>query len=165
MLDYIISWQEFFDKLSTYSIVYYPVHFILSSFVSYFSFKVLLPGVKTFDELLQHILTLSRQEEKIKQEIKKFTLQYAVVTGLASCAIIAFQFKGLSINSAIIYGVLGAYFLKDQMLRPISKEIVKEFNKQVASHIAETKTEIEQDYKSELDKISKDVLKDTAEFE
>jgi len=162
MLEYISSWQEFFDKISSFSILYYPLNFFLSFFVSYFSFKVLLPGIKTFDQLLKHLLTIGKLEERIKRDIRNFTLEYALVTGLAASAIIAIQFRGLNFSSAIIYGILGAYFLKDHMILPLGKKIGEEIKRQVDSRITATKTEAQEDYKSELAKIE-ELFKDNGE--
>jgi hypothetical protein len=155
MLEFISNLQEFLNKLTAYPLIYYPIHFLISSLVSYYSLPVIWTKVRTFDDLLKYLTNLSKQDEKIKREIRNFKRQFALLTGLASTAIIAFQFRGLSINSAILYGFLGVYFLRDQIISSLRRKAAEVTREKVASVLTEVKDELQQeeDYKSELAKV------------
>lgn len=137
MFQGIQTCQNSINNLSSCWIFYFPANLILSFITSYFSFTVFLAKIETFSDLKAYAKWIIETESDLKRVIRIFILQYALVSALLSSAIIDYQFKCLNISSAIFYGALGAYFLRDQIIPPLKEKVrtavVSGIDKQVSN--------------------------------
>jgi len=135
-------------------IIYYPINFLIASFVAFLSFKIVISNIKSTEELLKYVTRLSELGNSVKREILLFTINYAIVTGMIVAAIISIQFRNVNLDSAILYGFLGAYYIRDKFGAGLKVKVAGEINSEVKGLAAES----EKDYQVEFKKI-KDKLK------
>ena len=105
--------------------------------------------------MIERIAKIRELDTRIRWAVRFFTLRYAAVTGLAAVALIGIQFRALNIPTAIIYGLLGPYVLKERLLAKRKDTITEELDKEVKTVAGEPQNEI----KSELDWVRKDLKK------
>lgn len=149
------SYQVCLDKIAALGIVYYPLNFFVAFAVSFISFPIYLSKITNREELIERIARFSELDKRIRWAIRFFTLRYAAVTGLAAVALIGIQFRALSVSTAIIYGLLGPYVLRERLSAERKDKITEELDKEVEASAAQPQNEI----KSELDRVRKDLKK------
>lgn len=154
--------QSFCDQVSALSVFYYPVNFAVSFFVSIISFLFFLEKVSTSDDLLKFSRNIQEISQKNKVYFIFYIFLYGTITGLLSTAIIKLQISKTSIPTAILYGVLGPYFLKETVTASFKSRSLRNTNKAVDSIKEESEKEYEtfiKNVKGELQKSIK-TLKD-----
>lgn len=155
MLDSFIAYighiQDCLNRLGSLGIFYYPLNFLVSATVSYLTYPVM---IQINDKLLKQIIEISalhRSSGATKNTIvNKWFFKYAITTGFSASALIALQFKALSLETAIIYGLIGPYAL--------TKRIVDAFGDKVEADIKQSIIKTVQAVELNYDKSKEEVI-------
>jgi hypothetical protein len=156
ILHILTNLQYFFDKLKTLPLVYWSANFLVALVVAYVSFPILIQRIRSREEWLEYIISTSDLEKKVKRNMRLYTLHYAVVTAFASAALIAIQFKGISLATSIVYGLLGPYILRDKLSGALRRNVTEGLQGQVD----ESKRILEQEIDSDLSSIDDNLQKE-----
>jgi hypothetical protein len=128
--------QDCLNRLGALWIVYFPLNFFVAAIVSHLTYPVML---RIDDKLLKQILQINalhgNDPTKKSKHINRWFVKYALTTGFAASALIALQFKSLSIETAIIYGLIGPYALTRRIVDAVGDKVEAEINQSISKTV------------------------------
>lgn len=163
-IDFVTQVQNFFDQLLKFPFAYVLFNFAMASVVSFISFPIYIAEIKNIFDLLNYLEKISTQKRSIRRNIYLFGFRYAIVTGFGATGLLYIQYHGPNFGTAIIYGLLGPYCIKERISTQLDveldmkrDEVIKNLEKKVEFIGGE---ETDKPYFDEIEKIKSDLLKD-----
>jgi hypothetical protein len=104
------------------------LNFTAAFVASFLSYPLFVSTAATKEALLSFLYDISNIGKKLKIYFVLWLFLYAVVTGILSAAILAYQYGAASIATAVIYGVLGPFVLRHNLLDRVKTEVVRGAN-------------------------------------
>jgi hypothetical protein len=142
MLNFFSTTQVFLDKLSSFTSGYSLLNFLAALVMAFISFPIFIYQLTSKEDLLDYITLLSKLKIKIKIYCTFYLILYALVTGFLAAALIEFQFRSRNIPTAIIYGVLGPFIIRKQLLTIVKSGIGEGATQEIADTIEKLNKEI-----------------------
>jgi len=156
----ITSVNEAIEQTSSVGIIYYVVNFAIPFIVSFVTFPFHVANIKK-ESLIRTIILIQGLERDpfYKRTLRIFKVQSALITGLASCALISFQFRGVNIVWAIFFGLLGPFAVRDRLAASLERTVlstevkkVQEATESIESGVVLDMKRIEKSIREQVDR-------------
>jgi hypothetical protein len=148
--------QTCLDDMVHVKVVFWVLNFLISSIAAYISFPVFNILTRSPD-LLAGIENLDRERKKLGPVVRRFTARWSFVTGIFAAALISLQFNGLNVASAIFYGALGPFVLKDEILKKGVQRNISGMVSEADESAARIPVEAMKPYEKRLEEIKKEL--------
>jgi len=157
---YLAAIEQIWSEVASHGVASAIASAIMASVVAglaFYVFRIHGPEGTDMLTIARNVRSLqerySNNNRTILKDLRGFIIAYSSLTGLLAAALISLQFSdSTSIPTAIIYGTLGPYILRDAAYKILGPSAATSLDKTV-DNIIKTKNSINQDYSEELDKI------------
>jgi hypothetical protein len=151
MLEVNMDVEVLFKEIFCLDLTCTMIRFFLTIIAAYSSFQVIFSRIATIDDLLMYFKEIEYPKNDFAKEFRKFRekfmLRYIFTTALTATALLAIQYPENSYipnATAIFYGLLGPWFIRDQIKSLIKEKMQMSFKKEIIStkpNVSETADE------------------------
>ena len=147
--DVIEALQILVDIICKTPVCYTALRFVLAFISAYLAFPLFFFGIKSKDDLFKHIeqiqLPIEMSSIRIGKYLNQYRRLYAAITALGSTAILAIQYPSssyIAIGSAIFYGLLGPWAVREQIAKIMREKAVTTVSEGITQLTENAKKEI-----------------------
>jgi hypothetical protein len=154
-VEYFASIEHYWSEISKYAVASAITNTIMASAVAglaFYVFRIHGPEGTDILTVASNVRALQKRYagKTIFSYLRNYIIAYSLLTGLIAAALISLQFSNsVSIPTAIIYGTLGPFVLRDAARMTMGRTAATSLDKTVD----DIKTSTNQDYMKELDSI------------
>lgn len=144
--------QNYVDIICKTAVCYTALRFVLAFISAYLAFPLFFFGIKSKDDLIKHIeqiqLPIGMSNIRIMKYLNQYRRLYAAITALGSAAILAIQYPSpsyIAIASAIFYGLLGPWAVREQIAKIMREKAVTTVSEGITQFTENSKKEIKEE--------------------
>lgn len=108
----------FLDQFSNVPIIWISLSIVIVIFISYLAFEVFLLSSIDYENLSKYFEELNKIKDDSKKSkyYKHLICSYSILNGIVATAVAYIQFNAVpNIPTAVIYGVVGPYILREKL--------------------------------------------------
>lgn len=150
------------NMLCGFGFGYCLVNFITAASVAFLAYPLFLfeakeeRGEASVQRYMKGVARLTANWRSRRQFLG-YLFRYSTVTGICAAALIDLQYGGENVKTAIFYGILGPYVLKDKIGAEYQSDLSSEYNQEMDKRLDEAKSKPADTYERQLAQIKKNL--------